>query len=125
MEYTADMARRLYGVRVSPSVIWNLTPWTWAIDWASNAGDVLQNIEAFSNDGLVMRYGYIMSEQSVRYDRRWKGAYNRVPLTTADAYGVTSKVRERATPYGFGLDPDGFSGSQLSILAALGMTRRR
>jgi hypothetical protein len=125
LERTAAIAKRLYGIRVDPSVIWNLMPWTWAIDWVTNAGDVMHNLGAFSQDGLVLRYGYIMSEQYIRYDRTMRDAviYGIPTGRLSDSYGVRSKVRRRATPYGFGLDPDGFSGRQLSILAALGIAR--
>jgi len=33
------------------------------------------------------------------------------------------KKRVKATPYGFGLDPDAYTGRQKAILAALGISR--
>jgi hypothetical protein len=38
-------------------------------------------------------------------------------------YGVTTKIRYPATPYGFGIAEDGLSPKQWSILAALGINR--
>jgi hypothetical protein len=126
LERTAQEAKRLYGVRVTPDVLWNLTPWTWAADWMANGGDVIQNLSSFSQDGLVLRYGYVMEESSITVTRRFKSdpGLDPVNLNLADSYSLTRKIRWRATPYGFGLDPDGFTAKQVSILAALGLSTR-
>jgi len=57
-------ADRLYGLNPDIETLWNLAPWSWALDWFTNAGDVIHNINAFKTQGLVMRYGYVMYEQS-------------------------------------------------------------
>lgn len=129
LEYSAQAAKRLYGIRVSPDVLYNLMPWSWAIDWVTNTGDVIQNLSAFAQDGLVLRYGYVMETSTVEVTRRFQGERNSTYpaahlLKLSDSYGVTRKARERATPYGFGLDPDGFTAKQVSILAALGLSRQ-
>jgi hypothetical protein len=63
-EFDAAIARKLYGLELTPDVVWSLTPWSWAIDWVSNAGDVMTNISRFSQDGLVMPYAYVMSRKT-------------------------------------------------------------
>jgi hypothetical protein len=121
---SAEMAKRIYGIRVSPEVLWNLTPWSWAIDWVTNAGDVMSNISAFTSEGLVMRYGYVMETTTTRITdtlRPTLGKYG--PYTLKHSYGTTVKVRRRATPYGFGLDPGTFSTYQWGIIAALGISK--
>jgi hypothetical protein len=126
MQYAAQQAKRLYGVRLTPDVLWNLAPWSWAADWVANTGDVLKNISAFSTDGLVMRYGYIMETRRVTVDRVLRGAVPKMGTDTSylhDRYGTITKVRHAASPYGFGLSPDSFTGKQWSILAALGIAR--
>jgi len=40
-------------------------------------------------------------------------------------FTTTVKRRRRATPFGFGLEFDSFSQFQLSIIAALGLSKRR
>jgi hypothetical protein len=132
-----QIAHKLYGASVTPETVWNLTPWTWAIDWFSNAGDVIHNISAFANNGLVMPYGYVMEKTVHREEVRvWDIRSKRSESTKYAPDGLTQKrtscsstlesiTKQRivATPYGFGLDFDGFSSFQLSILAALGLSR--
>lgn len=123
-------ARRLqylYGTKITPEVIWNLAPWSWAADWIANMGNVITNMVRFSEDGLVMPYGYMM-ELSVR-----KATY-RMRNVTPKGYNIpdmtqvfthTVKYRRRATPYGFGLDEGSFTPRQWAIIVALGLSRNR
>jgi hypothetical protein len=127
MDRLALLADRL-GLDLKPDVVWNLSPWSWAADWFTNAGDVLSNVTAFKIDGLVMRYGYIMEHTVVR------DTYSLGPCTMSNGikvqadpitYVTETKVRRQANPFGFGVTWDGLSPFQLSILAALGVTRKR
>jgi hypothetical protein len=118
--------QKLYGVKITPEVIWNLAPWSWAADWFSNTGDVITNISRFSDDGLVMPYGYMM-ENSLRIDTyRMKDVtpkgYHIPDLT--EVFTTNVKYRIQATPYGFGIDLGDLSPRQIAILTALGLTRR-
>lgn len=125
MRKSAQELKRLYGIRADPSVVWNLTPWSWAADWAANAGDVMTNLSAFSQDGLVMRYGYIMETRKVTVDTYLRGCevYNGPDISYLhDRASVTTKIRHAASPFGFGLNPDTFTTRQWSILAALGIS---
>lgn len=122
----AAEARKLYGLTIDPEVLWNLTPWSWAADWIFNTGDILSNVSDAITDGLVMRYGYLM-EHSIISDTYTLAGFSirGVPETVlTNTYSTETKRRIRATPYGFGLSWDGFSPYQLSILAALGVSRR-
>lgn len=134
-ERNRHLAYKLYGVGITPEVVWDLTPWTWAADWFGNTGDVLHNIGAFASNGLVMPYGYVMEEISIRYDFSvWDirtisseppfdyGWPQRMSCHTS--LETVSRQRRTATPYGFGLNFDGFNSFQLSILGALGLSRR-
>ena len=132
-------ADALYGVALTPEVIYNLTPWSWAFDWVGNMGDVVTNVSAFLTDGLVMQYGYVMEETHYDAYYTWDysgGSYSeatgvgttgrkagQVPPTLVQRLETITKVRRRATPYGFGLSWDGFSPRQLAILGAIGITR--
>jgi len=49
-------ADKLIGWIPDPDTIWNLTPWSWAIDWFSNTGDVISNLSDWATYGLIMRY---------------------------------------------------------------------
>jgi len=130
--FAADfqVARRLLGIDLTPDVLWELTPWSWAVDWFTNAGDVIHNAGAWANHGLVMKYGYIMEHSIVRDTYTFVGPTNQLgggdsarphPLVMT----FESKLRRVANPFGFGLTMDALSGVQKSILAALGLTRLR
>lgn len=126
--WNSDMQRlqKLYGVKITPEVIWNLTPWSWAADWFGNTGDVIRNISQFSSDGLVMPYGYMMEKSVMTATYRMRDVTLQgltIPDITQE-FTKTVKRRRKATPFGFGLDFDSFSQFQLSIIAALGLSRR-
>lgn len=124
---TAAKARHLYGIKLTPDVLWNLTPWTWALDWVGNMGDVIENVSLLTQDGLVMRYGYVMRTERISDRVSIRGVrLKRDPKPLDDLwqeFGVVTKYRLKASPYGFGLDWDGFSPRQLAIMAALGISR--
>jgi hypothetical protein len=121
------LANKILGVRFTPEVAWELTPWSWAADWVSNAGDIAKNISAFNSDGLVMPYAYMMERKvsSVEYlltDVRLR-SYPGLQVFR-QTYTMQAKTRRQATPYGFGFDVD-LDPRKLAILGALGITRGR
>lgn len=121
-----EKANAILGTRLTPSVLWELAPWSWLGDWVGNVGDNLHNAAALSHDGLVIRYGYIMCtsvhERTVQVTGvRLRDGSTLPPITCT--WTTTSKVRERATPYGFAAKPGSFTARQWAILAALGMTK--
>lgn len=122
----ATQARVLYGIKLTPDVLWNLAPWSWLADWVVNIGPVLTNVSAFANDGLVLRRGYIMQQTDYMVYDRLTGcsAVSGPDISDIRAtYRVVRKQRDKATPFGFGLNNALFTGRQWSILAALGITR--
>lgn len=126
VEQTASRMRKLYGLEITPEVAWNLAPWSWAADWEGSIGDGLHNVSRFSQDGLVMRYGYIMQQKTavVTYTLPFQGRLDTSPETSLTMTITSqSKVRRRATPFGFGFDMKALNGRQLSILGALGISR--
>lgn len=116
----------LYGIRPGIDSAWNLLGYSWLVDYFSNVGDVMSNITAFKQDGLVMPYGYVMAKRVTTVEEDWTGPMR---FGTWETTSVTSKKtyishqRRQATPFGFGLELDGLTGRQLSILAALGISR--
>jgi len=118
---------KLLGTRLTPDVVWNLAPWSWAADWFSNTGDVMSNWSQLGADGLVLRYGYVMEEVNESNHGVWQGTINTPAgpqrISVHDATGATTKIRTQATPYGFGIDFATMSSKQISITAALGMSR--
>ena len=120
----SSLAQKLVGWKVTPEVLWNVSPWSWAADWFGNVGSVMTNVSDLGSDGLVMEYGYVMCH-------RLNDTY--LTAVDSDASGKTiavqrnikreSKMRRPATPYGFGFDLHGLSAKQTAILVALGLSR--
>lgn len=135
-ERNRRIANKLYGTGITPELIWNLTPWTWAADWFGNFGDVFHNIGAFADNGLVMPWGYVMVEKTdtithhiwgIRTKQsEYQGGDSSAPqnMSCSTVLETITRQRKTATPYGFGLTFDGFNPFQLSILSALGLSRR-
>ncbi|DAD49969.1 TPA_asm: maturation protein, partial [ssRNA phage Zoerhiza.1_17] len=116
-----SFANRLLGTRVTPATLWELTPWSWLLDWFGNFGDVISNFSNLHQDNQVMTYGYSMS--TVYKEKTYSLSGSPIgPLT--QTFGSKYQLRLKASPYGFGVDWPDFSAYQLSILAALGMSRR-
>jgi hypothetical protein len=127
IEGIAAKARYSLGLRITPDVLWNLAPWSWLVDWFLNVGPILSNLSAFSQDGLVLRRGYVMENvtKSIYCESRavpWEWVNNHSEFV-ACSWNGTAKRRAKATPYGFGLNTDMFSNRQWAILGALGITR--
>ena len=120
-------ADKLFGLSLTPDVAWELTPWSWAIDWFSNAGDVISNATSIGLAGLVIKYGYIMEETSTTatYSMPATGITGVTGSPPDCSWSVTTKRRREANPFGFGLTWEGLSPTQLAITAALGITRIR
>ncbi len=129
-------ADAVFGLELSPDVLWNLTPWSWAVDWFTNAGDVIHNITNFTLAGLVMRYGYMMEETSSTYYTHYEdGLFKKLSSVSPKKFtqewmgacdvGLETVRRSRcpANPFGFGIGWEGLSPTQLAITAALGITR--
>jgi len=115
----------LYGLRLTPDLLYKLAPWSWALDWVTNTGDIIHNWSAFANDGLVLQYGYVMETKTVtdQYVLSDLTLVGKPPLTLTQTLVQETKCRRKATPYGFGLNTSGFTPKQWSIIAALGISR--
>lgn len=121
----SQMADKLLGLSLTPETVWNLAPWSWAADWFFNIGDIMSNISDAIQFGLVMQYGYIMEEKisTTLYSHRGATTCNGTSLDCDQVFTKKVMTRRPASPFGFGLTWDGFSPSQLAVIAALGLTR--
>lgn len=122
---------KLYGVNPLNNLFgtgWELTPYSWLVDYFTSAGAYHKNLDAFKQDALVMPYGYVMFSQERELEYTWRGSVNRgsstrVPYTCSGKMVYTTHQRRRATPYGFGKSSSDLTTKQWSILAALGISR--
>jgi hypothetical protein len=122
----ASLAQKILGIDLTPETLWNLAPWSWAVDWFTNAGDVISNFQSWANDGLVLRYGYIM-EHSICTDTHLHSGptgYDGSAQPWVVKLVTETKQRYRATPFGFGLLMSSLTNRQKAIAAALGLTRK-
>lgn len=118
-------ARKLLGLSLTPDSLWNLAPWSWAIDWFFNVGDVLKNWTDWAIDNQVLAYGYMMEHSIAEYTYTFSGpsGFPGDPRPFDVRLVSETKIRRKATPYGFGLSWTDFSARQLAIIAALGISR--
>ncbi len=127
IERYEQQANHLLGTRLSPDVIWEFTPFSWLVDWFADIGSFIEVNNALSNDSLVLRYGYYQHQtvSDVTYTRTGGHSLYGMwhPGPTSVTFRTTRKVRTKATPYGFGLNTDQFTGMQWAILGALGMSK--
>jgi hypothetical protein len=114
----------LYGVRISPSNIYKATPWTWALDWISNAGKLIDRANDYLLDSVASQYLFVSCE--TKKERQFIQV---LPFKTKHMICVFSRhfdVKQRqedASPYGFNLSVANLTPRQLAIAGALGITR--
>jgi hypothetical protein len=132
-----SQADQLFGFSLTPDVLWELTPWSWAVDWFTNAGEVINNIGNFASAGLVLRYGYMMEESienitvegspAVLASTDPKSPRSKELKAPSSSWSCgiecVTKRRLPASPFGFSVGWEGLSPTQLAITAALGITR--
>lgn len=107
------------GVGVTPDTLYNLTPYSWLMDWFANYGDVVFNISYLFDNSQVMNYGYLMRTTKATRSVVWRSPAG----NTTQEFSTIRKLRIRASPFGFGLNESDLTLTQKAILAALGITR--
>lgn len=131
----AALKAKLLGIVPDMNLLYKVTPWTWLIDWFTSVGASVQNSSLMQEYSQVAKYAYIMYHRKIvyttyayQYVRTGGTAVNPFsgPLTLVATSAESSyEVKQRgvASPYGFGVTWSGLNGFQLSVLAALGITR--
>ena len=120
---------RAYGMNIRPSVVYNAIPWTFVVDYFSNLGTLVSNLDPGVADSLAADYFYVMRETEVTRTRSvtcnmWgTNAYdNNIQCTSTSK--LNTKSRLLGSPFGNGLQIDSdLSAKQWSILGALGVSR--
>jgi len=120
------LARTIFGADLNISTVYQAAPWSWALDWVSNVGDTLQNIVSAQEDGLIMKYGYMMESQRLQNAftlSNIRFTWPETDFTTQQSFVRETKNRVRATPFGFGLSVDLFTDRQWALIASIGISR--
>lgn len=121
---TVNRLTTLYGLRVNPTLVYKLTPWSWTVDWFTGLGKHIQRLDDFITDGIVSRNLCIM-----RTTRRFVTKTCVINFTGGRRAltfrrEVSTKCRKVAdSPYGFDVTWNNLSVRQLAILGAIGITR--
>jgi len=129
--YSEDYARRankLLGTEITPSVVWQITPWSWLLDWFGNFNVFMTNVSYLNGSDTILRYGYVT--HLIEATRTWTrqgpvndGLGRQLSSTAYLKHHVRVLRRVRASPYGFGINLPDMSPLRWAILAALGKTR--
>jgi len=121
-----QLQRILFGAEVTPETLYNITPWSWLIDWVVPVGDIINNAVNDSVDGLVADYSYVMCHNSTTTVDTVSGKLKEgSPYSCSCTLTSETKQRMAASPYGFGFTLTSLSSKQIAILAALGFTKVR
>ncbi len=131
VKWTRSMIRKLYGIDApSPSVIYNAIPWSWLIDWFSNLGDLIENLDTGVADRLAYDYLYVMRQKRTWAEIFAYGTFhdkqnNKIVVNASSYTESSTKTRLHGDPFGFNTNQNSLTGMQLSILGALGLSRLR
>lgn len=127
--------QELWDLKITPEAVYNLIPFSWLVDWHSNLGSVISNLQASINDHLVAKYAYVMRHKKTTtethagasvmqriqatptspYETKW------IPVSCSSSVTVETKARAVANPFGFNVFLPDYSAWQKSILLALGL----
>lgn len=139
---SSRLIRRLYGLDITPSLLWEILPWTWLQNWAFRVKDLLINLESQNYDNLVTKYAYVMRHREtsvviqssvatqmgppICVDGRFVGHQDSYagPVALARAvFTAECKERSQVCQWNVGNLDSPLSDSQLAILLALGIQR--
>jgi hypothetical protein len=109
---------KLLGLIVDESLLWEAVRWSWLVDWFSNLGDVISNVEANLKDRVVSLYAYSQRRVVREYKFTCSNGFYDVSVTRV----FDTKCRRKIDPFGLAVEV-GLSDLQLAILVALGITR--
>ncbi len=118
----SNYAKEVLGLQLTPEVLWNLSPWSWFSDWLTNTDVIMASVSDLLSDGMVPVSAFVMSHTRREAE---KAQFVASPSWSPVKTYVLSEVKKRfvSTPYlGFG-GTGTLSGRQLSILAALGLSK--
>jgi len=133
-----QLANYLFGERITPSVLWQIAPWSWASDWVINIGPVIKNYTELNQNDLQLEYAYIMESktQTVKYELTqsfkrsseefaWRASPELQGKTMHLFQEFTTETKQRLTagPFNVGFKWEGLTPFQISIAVALGFTR--
>jgi hypothetical protein len=118
-----------------PATGWEITSWSWLVEWAINLGSSLENASYYGTQPGQNKidYSYMTSYtrwQGIRKARELKKTTGSGSSRVTDSITspVTStwticKNRQRISPFGLGIQLPSLSAGQFATLVALGLAR--
>lgn len=131
--------QELWNLKLTPSDVYQLIPFSWLLDWFANVGDIIDNYQSMIDDRLVAKYAYIMRQvtETVTISAS-RSSFQREQSTPTSGYVTTykpitassvvkriTKTRAVANPFGFGFAGGVNSLYRSSIIIALGLAQHR
>lgn len=122
------------GLVDDPTLLWELTPWSWLVDWFSTMGSSIANASIYSpsKGKYDVDYAYLTTKYSdsttgslLRLNSGLAAQSKISVLQPTSFVGSVTKWRDRATPFGFGTQLGSITASQFAILVALGFAKHR
>jgi hypothetical protein len=114
----------LYGVRINPTTLWKITPWTWLIDWFTHFGDFISHWDEWLNDGILSKYLYVMQEVRRHVIKTATLFLYSGAISHSWQRSLVTKRREAAdSPYGFNRPWSSLTPKQWAIIGAIGIGR--
>jgi len=134
-QWTTRAKLALFGALPTPELLWEVLPWSWLVDWFSNAGDVISNASPNAVDDLTCRYSFVMKHKTVTTTAQatvvhpGSDVYYHYPAVN-HTFRSVNKIETKArtgggNPFGLNVQLPDLSARQLGILAALGISRDR
>lgn len=125
LEAFEQIANKLLGTRITPSVLWELTPWSWLIDWFVDVQSAMQVAGLQYSDKFLMQYGYLMRRtvKSESYTITGPSFANGPDGPFSSETFIVKSERVKGTPFGFGINPESIDPGQWAILAALAISK--
>jgi hypothetical protein len=124
-----DRLEALMDPTITPSVLWELAPWSWLTDWFLKIGNTIAANEVASDSRIISNYAYAMEKVEIKrgaiFSSIGTGSVGYAgPTAIARQWTTTGKRRIRANPFGFKpMTAAGLNPNQWTILAALGLAK--
>jgi hypothetical protein len=132
--FNQRMVDRLFGLDLTPKLIFDIIPFSWLLDWFTNISPIFDNLSDDAQSNLVLKYGYVMGTYTkvtkttnvnfydiVRPFPGWDDTSPRRIETTSYDTEVL-KDRYVVEPFGWGKHFNSLNESQKATLVALGMS---
>lgn len=114
---------KLYGLHITPGVVWDATPFTWLVDYFGNVGDVLSSYDDGLAENLATKYAYVMGYTEKYLQCKSTADLISGPNVQTWDFGVTRKQRAESNSHmAFSLDEGTITPRQKSILMSLGIS---